>query len=328
VPVRLPLTLVQLLVAWLLLTSLGHRGDPWPVVGAAVLAFLAYLAGRAVPEPARPWVAGLVGAASLAAVLLGDGPLDFVLSGPLGYANANAALAVQGGAALALVGTAGPAWRRVAGILGAVAAVVLALLIGAAAAVVGGVLVLLAVAAPAPTARRVSVLLSVGTLVGASVLPFVVGAVGADDAVRRALTERRVQLWSDGVAALPDHLLLGVGARDFPTVSPTAAHDSDTREAHAELLQRAVENGLPGLLLEAGVVAAVALDLARRAWPATGGAAPAVGLAALAALWANAGVDWVLAFPAVVAAGGVVVGLGAGRLGRRRGSSKRPISPT
>ena len=127
--------------------------------------------------------------------------------------------------------------------------------------------------------------------------------------------------------ALAEEPLLGVGSRAFSTVSPTAAGDSDTREAHAELLQRAVENGAPGVLLEVLAVSVVAGALARRAWrrnatdrPRTGAMsddrAALVGLAALSALWANAGVDWVLAFPVVVAACSVVTGLASSTLRR------------
>ena len=325
--VRLPFVLVALLVGWLLLTSVGSRGEPWPVAGAVTLALVAYLLGRAVPLTVRPWAATAVGLLGLGAVLLGDGALDFVLSGPLGYANANAALAVQAGAAFALAASARPRALRAVGAAGALASLVVCLLIGAVAASAGAVLVLAAMSLPGLTGRRVSAVLSLAGMVAASLLPFMVGAIGGSEAVARALTERRVDLWSDGVDALTEEPLLGVGSRAFSTVSPTAAGDSDTREAHAELLQRAVENGAPGVLLEVLAVSVVAGALARRAWrrnatdrPQTGAMsddrAALVGLAALSALWANAGVDWVLAFPVVVAACSVVTGLASSTLRR------------
>ncbi len=334
---RLPLALAELLLGWVLLTSVGQHGDPWPVAGAIAVGTVAYLVGRGVPGPARPWVAGALGVGALAWVLTGSGPLGDVLGGPLGYANANAALAAQAGVALGLVGAAQDRRARWGALAGVVVALVVTALIGAVAATAGVVLVAVAVAAPGRVGLRVSVLLSAVVLAGASVLPFVVGAIGIDDLGVDVLTGRRVDLWTDGVDALPDRPVLGAGAREFPSVSPTAAGDSDTREAHAELLQRGVENGVPGLLLEAGVVLALAVGLGRRAWAGTGKTSPrtaAVGLAGLAALWANAGVDYVLAFPSVLALGCALSGLASdqphwGRfVPRRTASSERRSSPT
>ena len=336
---RAALALPELLVGWVLITSVGEQGHPWPVVGAVTLAAGAYVVGHAVPGAARPWAAAALGAVSLAAVLLGSGPLGDVLAGPLGYANANAALATQAGAALGLLAAARPAWARAVAALGVIAALVTTVLIGAAAASAGVVLLLIAVVAPGRTGLRMSAVLSCVALASASLLPFVVGAVGIGDRGVAALTERRVDLWTDGVDAIPDAPVLGAGAREFATVSPTAAGDSDTREAHAELLQRTVENGLPGGLLEAGAVVVLVVSLLRRVWAGRAGRAAVVCLAALAALWANAGVDYVLAFPAVLGVGFAVVGLASEpprwrRAGprhsgsRHRASSKRRSSGT
>jgi O-antigen ligase len=156
----------------------------------------------------------------------------------------------------------------------------------------------------------------------ASALSFTVGTIGGGG-VERAVSERRVALWTDGVEALAADPWLGSGPRAFRSVSPTAAGDSDTREAHAELLQRAVESGVPGLILEVAALVVLAATLARRAWrndhPQDARVA-AVGLAGVCALWANAGVDWVLAFPAVIGLGTVVAGMA---YPRHRGMTKR-----
>jgi O-antigen ligase len=310
---RLPLALLGLLGAWVLITNVGRPGDPWPVVGALAVAAGALVAGFLLPDPARWAVGTALGVAAMAWVLAAEGPLDGPLSQPLGYANANAALVVQGAAVIAVAAASSRrTWLGWLGIAGACAAVVLCLVIGAAAATAGALLVLMALVLPGMLGRRVAVLVAVSVLAASSALAFVVGAVGGGGAVERAVSERRVALWTDGVDAVRDSPWLGAGAREFPSVSPTAAQDADTREAHAELLQRATENGLPGLGLEAAALAVVVAVLAVNAWrdrDARDGRLAAVGLAGVCALWANAGVDWILAFPAVVALGGLVAGM-------------------
>ncbi|MGH8892861.1 MAG: O-antigen ligase family protein [Actinomycetes bacterium] len=315
-----PLFLIALLICWLLMTSTDGRGDPWPVVGAAAVAAVAFVLGQLVPGPVRPWVAVAIGAVAMGAVLLGDGPLDFVTSGPLGYANANAALAAQATAAFGVAATGGLRSLRLVALAGAAAGLVTCALIGAVAAAAGAVLVLVALGATSmrsDRAQQASIALSLAVVVGASALSFVVGALGASPDVARLVSERRVSLWTDGVTALREDPVVGAGARGFPSVSPTAAGDPDTREAHAELLQRSAENGLIGVGLEGAAVASVFVGLARRR-----DAVATVGVAGMAALWANAGVDWVLAFPSVLGTGCLVVGLaapqGAVRRARRR----------
>lgn len=315
VPFWVPLALAGLLAGWLLLDRRG--GDPWPVVGALAVASATFLAGRLVPPAGVPWVALAAGAGYLGAVLLGSGPLDGTQSGPLGYANANAALAVQGGAACAVAVAA--ARHRILVLLGwaaVLASAVLTLLMGAYAATAGAVLVAAVLLARARPWRGAAVGLCLAALVAASGLAFVVGWLGAPAPVEQAVTVRRVQLWVDGVAAIGDRPWRGVGAREFRAASPTAAGDADTREAHAELLQRTVENGVVGGVLEAAAIAAVVVGLTRRSGPES-----VVGLAGLAAVWANAGVDYVLAFPAVVAPAFLLAGLAWPRAAGQKSST-------
>jgi O-antigen ligase len=310
---RLPLALLGLLGAWVLITGAGRPDDHWPVVGAVAVAAGGLVAGFLLPHPARWAVGTALGVAAMAWVLAAAGRLDEPLSQPLGYANANAALVVQGAAAFAVAAASTRRrWLAPVGIAGPCAAVVLCLVIGATAATAGALLVLVALVLPGVLGRRVAVVVAVSVLGAASALAFVVGAVGGGEVLERAVSERRVALWTDGVDAVRDHPWLGAGAREFPSVSPTAAQDADTREAHAELLQRAAENGLPGFGLEAAAVAVVVATLALAAWrgkDARDGRLGAVGLAGVCALWANAGVDWILAFPPVVALGGLVAGM-------------------
>lgn len=314
-----------LLCAWALASNAGGRGDPWPLVGAAVLALTFNLIGRALPRRTGLWAGLAVGSGALGAVLLAPGSLSDPSAGPLGYANANAALVVQGAAAFAVVGRSGPRWLRLPSGLAVIACFLVCLRIQAVAATAGCALVLaVMIAAGSPTRRRAAVALTAFVGVTASLGPFAVGAGLLDDRAGQVLSERRVHLWQDGVEALSENLILGVGTRDFPTVSP-AATDEDTREAHAEFLQRAVENGLPGLTLEAAAVLAVAAGLIRRATPPA-----ACACAGWTALWVNAGVDWVLSFPAVLGVGALVSGLGYSEQwgSRIRTARRRPSAAT
>lgn len=299
----------ELLAAWVLVSSIGGRGDPWPVVGVIAMAICCHLAGRFVPRPVVPWAALGLGVGIIGAVLVGSGTLADPLAGPLGYANANAALVVQGAAALAVAGWAGPAWLRLPTGVGVVGCLLVCLQVGAVAATVSCAVVLVVMlAVESEGGRRSAVALSVALLVAGSALAFVAGLGVLDGTIGDTFSQRRVTLWQQGVEAIGDRPLLGAGARDFREVSTAAARDADTREAHSEFVQRAAESGFPGLLLELAAVVVVAVALVRRGTPAA-----ACALAGWAALWANAGVDWVLAFPAVVAAGALLSGLGLGR---------------
>lgn len=299
----------ELLIAWVLVSSVDGRGDPWPVVGVIAVGLVAYAAARLVPAALVAWAALGLGIAILVAVLLGGRALSDPLAGPLGYSNANAALMVQGAAAFAVAGWAGPAWLRLPTGVSIVGCLLLCLQVGAEAATVGCAVVLVVMlASESEPGRQASVALAVVLGLAGTIVAFVVGAGVLDGAAADTFSERRVSLWSEGVDAIAERPILGVGARSFTAASPTAAKDPDTREAHSELVQRGAESGLPGLLLELAAGVAVAVALIRRSTPAA-----VCALAGWAALWANAGVDWVLAFPAVVGAAALVCGLGSAR---------------
>ena len=332
--IRVPLALAELLIGWLLLTSVGGRGDPWPVVGMVAIGVAAYLVAHLVPRRARPWVAGALGLTVLAVVLAAAGSLGDPLGGPLGYANANAALAAQAAGALAILGSASARPALLAGAAGVAVALAVTLAIGAFAASAAVALIAAALLAPSGRTRRIVTIITLGVAAAATALAFLTGISGGAGPGAEALSERRVNLWVDGVAALDEEPLLGAGSREFAAVSATAAGDADTREAHAEILQRAVENGAPGALLELAAVVIVLAGLTRQVWTSASRAA-AVSVAAFAGLWANAGVDYVLSFPAVVALGCAVAGLGTSPFGwqrlLRRGrtaSADRLSSPT
>lgn len=312
---------VGLLMLWVLVSGLDGRGDPWPVVGALAIAAACHTAARLVPRRLVAGFALAIGAGSVMTVLLDPHALSDPVAGPLGYSNANAALVVQGAAALAVAAWAGPAWMRLPCGVAVVGCLLVCLQIEAVAATTGcAVILVVMLMAESDGGRRIAVALAVAFGVGGSAVAFLAGSGVFAQQAAGTFSERRVALWTEGVAAIGDRPFLGAGARDFTEVSPTAAADADTREAHAELVQRGAENGLPGLVLEAGAALSVAFALIRRATPAA-----ACGLAGWAVLWANAGVDWVLGFPAVVALAAVVSGLGLvreapawGRRGPRR----------
>lgn len=297
---------VGLLIVWVLVTGADGRGDPWLVVGALALAAGCHTAARLVPRRLVAGFALAIGAGSVMTVLLDPHALSDPQAGPLGYANANAALVVQGAAALALAAWAGPAWMRLPCGVAVVGCLLLCLQIEAVAATTGcAVILVVMLLIESEGGRRIAVALAVAFGVGGSAVAFLAGGGVFAQQAAGMFTERRVALWTEAVDAIGDRPFTGAGARDFTDVSPTAAENEDTREAHAELLQRGAENGLPGLALELGAAIAVAIALIRQATPVA-----TCGLAGWAALWANAGVDWVLGFPAVVAVAAVVSGLG------------------
>ena len=315
---------VGLLMLWVLVSGLDGRGDPWPVVGALAIAAACHTAARLVPRRLVAGFALAIGAGSVTTVLLDPHALRDPLAGPLGYANANAALVVQGAAALAVAAWAGPAWMRLPCGVAVVGCLLVCLQIEAVAATTGCAVILVALLlAESDSGRRVTVALAVALGVAGSALAFLAGSGVLAPQVAATFTERRVALWSEGVDAIGDRPFTGAGARNFTQISPTAAADADTREAHAELVQRGAENGLPGLILELGAAVTVALALIRRANPVA-----ACGLSGWTALWANAGVDWVLGFAPVVALAAVVSGLGLAREAPTLGFAASGKKPT
>ena len=228
-----------------------------------------------------------------------------------GYLNADAAWAVQGLAAAALVVVA--ARRTGSRVLGVVLMAALGLqplLTGSWAAVLGGVLVAAAALVALP-ARRVA---AAGLAALVAVVGVTAGLAVAHDAnpdltdpAARVLTERRLDLWADAVGLAADHPVTGVGAGRFEEESATARASRDTKPAHSTWLEAAAETGLPGGLL------LVALAL----WPlaAVGtGRAAAVGAAAWTAFCLHASVDYVT---------------DTGRRRRARRAGRRPgVAPT
>lgn len=286
-------------------------------LGAAALALGVALARLRTWLPAAVLALGVLVLVALAPAPFGGGPLG----GPLGYANADAALYVQLSAALLVTACllAGPS-RVVLAVLAA-APVLLTALLGDRAAAGSGVLLLvggwLLLAAPTGRLRRFALVAA-----GAAVLAAALFAPLVATAALRPPTvdSRRLALWHDGLHMVESAPVLGHGARSFPVTSPTARSDADTRETHAEALQVAAEGGLPAAVLLVGAALMLVAALA-----ASGTVTAAVAALGFGVLCLQSGIDYVLHFPAVVAAGALVVGTGLGA--SRRAATPRTPAP-
>ena len=241
----------------------------------------------------------------LVAVLWTSGPAK----GPLAYANANAALAVQ------LIGLCGLAMTRTAGRVRAIAA--LSLTVALAAVGANSSKAGLAVAVPMafvvalvvwrPVRRRLTVFVA---LVGAGAT-IVAAAVAVATLAQRpvwpsrtlqALDPARQTLWRDALTLWQAHPVIGAGPGTYERVS-TLGGDPDTAAAHSSVLQVGAETGWVGVTLLALIVGG-GLLWACRATPS----AAVIGAATWTALVVHSLADHLLDFPAVVLAAGVVLG--------------------
>ena len=300
--------------AWVGISSLATGASVSGPLLLVVPAVAAYVVGRLV-GPWRTPAAALLAVVVLATLVIGADRVPRHRPGAqvletdvFGYLNADAAWAVQGlaAAALVVVGTrrTGP---RVLGVVLMGGLGLQPLLTGSWAAVLGGVLVagvLLGV-----PGRRVAAAGLAATVAGVGLTAVLAVAHDADpdltDPAARVLTERRLDLWSDAVDLAAEHPVTGVGSGRFEEESATARASRDTKPAHSTWLEAAAETGVPGALL----LLALAL------WPlaAVGtGRAAAVGAAAWTALCLHASIDYVTDTVGVVVLAALVVGLASG----------------
>lgn len=238
--------------------------------------------------------------------------------GPTGYANANAALAVQFVAicGLALLSTAR---ERRRGVLVALALGVVAVALNrstAGTAVALPVFTVVALAVWLRPARRwwTAMSVAVGALAvgfagwvilrAAESTPFPEWAVRAFDPVRERLWQDAAQLWSE-------RPLTGSGFGSFAERTVFSL-DPDTMAAHSSILQVGAETGWVGVTLLAAMVLAAMLWAARGSTPHA-----VIAVAAVAALLVHSMADHLLEFGSVVLAVGIVIGW-AGATGRRR----------
>lgn len=313
---RIGLVLVVIWIVWSATTSLLNGRLLSPLSTYAVAPFMLVIGvalGRRAAEAAREVQvdAALVLGTSVFFLweLLRGGPEG----GPLGYANANAALAVQLLAltGLAAVTSARGRQLRVVALVG-MTAVILDIASRAGMAVALPVLVAGVLALTLPMRHR-------GWSIAAALTGLVAVTAAAGGNIRlatmsswpqwanAAFDPARRALWSDAVVLWQQHRMVGAGPGAFQDFSPLAS-DPDTDTAHSSLLQVTAETGLIGVvlfvaLLVWGYVIATQ-GQARRA---------VIGITAWSALAIHSFVDHLLEFPLVVLAAGLVLGWAGSR---------------
>lgn len=275
-----------------------------------VLALVAasYVGGWLLSDQAG-LVAPLMGTGIIATVMATGGLMDTSpLAPPLGYANANAALAVAATALLlAGVNRCPPALATTFWVLASLTTV-WTLFIGSAAGAVGCVLVLLAASLQARlSARRAAVTAAI--LIASGIAVSALLSLVQPETVAKALSATRMRLWSEALTTIGEHPLFGLGPGSFVDQNVTGG-DADTVSAHSLWWETGAELGIPGLLL---ALACTGLVLARLARSSSSTAV--VGCALIAAFGLQASIDYVADFTVLVA----VVSLSAGLLASRDG---------
>ena len=317
----LGVALTVLFGAWIVLSSVVEGGSPGPMLSLIAVSAGGYLAGRLMNR--RPWMsaatATVVTATIVVAVIVNPDALTRdPQAGPLGYANANAALYVQ---AAALSGVAGASASRIPVRLTfalltlglCVLPFVVGSVAGAVTAAVVGLATLAAIVRPSPHLTRVALAVGAAALVASVAVTAAAGArhenaMAGSDPLARALGDRRLALWSDALELAAKSPVTGVGPGGFSTSSATARADPDTREAHSLVLSQAAETGLPG----AAAVLALGLWALLRMGRSAAGYAPGamVAVAGWTGLGLHASVDYVAHYPWVVGLAALVAGLG------------------
>jgi O-antigen ligase len=281
-----------------------------PPTSPYVLAPLFVVAGIVAGRLVAPYASGrrttlwLLVAVSvfLAGVVFTPGPAKQ----PLGYANANAAVAVQllALSGLALLGARGADRLLLAmASLGALLVIVANRSVAGLAVVVPLALAILLVVWRPPRHRWWAVVLSTSTLMaGSAAVLALAGRAQWPPRVLQGLDSARKQLWNDALALWRAHPLTGGGPGSFRDASPLAV-DPDTSTAHSSLLQVGSETGVIGVVLLALLVV-TGLVVACRGVPA----AAVVGVAGWTALWVHSLADHLLEFAVVAVAAGMVLG--------------------
>ena len=285
------------------------------VIGCGV----ALVAGRRIAR-GTPWLIPALAVGALTVALLVDVPGTFgsrPLAGPLGYANAKAALYAQASVA-ALMLALGRSGFRAGRWTGWIAAIVFAVVpLGtrsmAATLGIAGLAALLLV----PRRWYGIAVLCCGMSFLVILSATMIVAAEDDNRVASVLDERRLVLWGDAWAMMAGHPVRGVGAGGFAETSLTSASDGDARWVHNEFLELGAEYGLPALVLTTGLVLWVLWELAVRAF--RGERTAVLGAGAVTMMAAHACVDYIGHFAAVPLLGALLVGAA---LGSRRESRK------
>jgi hypothetical protein len=257
------------------------------------------------------------------AVVTGDDALTkWGLAGPLGYGNADGALALL--AAIAAGMTAANSrrwWVRGPAVLFAVVATVTAGLDGSRAATIGGVIVsvVTVVAVLRPFPRVAVVVAAVATTLALGLTIWLGLAYSSkpahpdriDRAVARTFSYNRALLWHDAEQLTADHAGFGVGPERFQRTSQVALSDpSELRWADSLLLQQSAELGVTGGALSAALVGWCFLALGRAC---RSGAVVTVAAVGLATLLAQAYEDYTFHFAAITVAAAGLLGAATSR---------------
>ncbi|MFN2540328.1 MAG: O-antigen ligase family protein, partial [Mycobacteriales bacterium] len=335
------LLLLVLSLSWSELSA-AHRPGSHPSNQTALLlgGVACLLAGRMLASLSLLVTPVVIGVLAGSAVLLGHDALQSdPLAGPLGYGNADGALAAQSCAALCLAAVTARVRAVRAGLLAAAGGMlaVTALTGSKSATALAALCITVTVTAllrplSARNGRRLAA--AAAALLGLAVtVTVVLGATydGTDDsstearAVEATLTSRRPAFWHEALEQARQHPLLGVGPDLFQRVSPMALADPlDDRWAHSGYLQQAAETGVPGgvLAVALGMWGFVMLSRSPRS-----GSVIAVGAAGLASLTIQAAQDYTLHFAAVPLVAAALLGVATAVAPSRRLLPPRPGRP-
>jgi O-antigen ligase len=235
-----------------------------------------------------------------------------VLLGGVGYANAEGAFVVQTLALAWAILLRDPdrRWRAMVTTAAIIGGLVLLTTRSAAGLATLAIVTVAAIVSRAAVDRPQRLLAVFGglLLLAAAVLAqLAMVRFGAPSLVAAALSQRRLDLWTDAVALVREQPLLGHGPGTFGLLSPTAFANPDTRPAHSVLLETAAELGAVGVVL---LVAVVTWGYARLVTSPS--RAALVGVAAWTAFWLHALVDYVADYAAVTVMVGLVLGYAVG----------------
>jgi O-Antigen ligase len=291
------LCLLVAAIVWTITTAMINGSGPW---GHVLM-----LAGIACSFVIGRWSASWWPSASpiVVAALIAMVSVQLSTRSVLGYANADAALVVQGMAAACLASARLPrrpwGWLAIAG----AAALMVPVFATESAAAIGAAAVVLVVGLAAPRIAN-RWIVAVSCLLP---LPLVLLTVLAGHDKTIDFTDhRRRALWSDALELMADSPWTGVGPNRFAMESATALSDTDARWAHSLPLEQAAEQGLPGLVLLALLLGWATVALYTAPSPA---AVAVVGAAAVMALGMQAAIDYIAEFPDVTLTCALLLGM-------------------
>ncbi|MFF7251238.1 O-antigen ligase family protein [Embleya sp. NPDC008237] len=298
---------------WALVAAANRAGEPAAFLFALSAVVGGYVLGRLLGARSALLPPAVVAGAVAGMLMLWPGALSGdATAPPLHYGNANGALVAQAVGAACLAALVAASDRRRGEILLLAGLLVLAAFATRSVAAAVGALVVLPAGLLSAAVRRKGtvVLVSAVCVVGVGLGTVVLGALGTrtgglEGAAEAGLTERRVQLWGDGVHLTKRHPLRGTGPGMFVTNSPTASSDADVHSAHSLWLRQGAEQGLPGALCLVALVGWVYVRLWRSPQPV---AVVVVGSATFTAFVAQASIDYVAEFPVVLVAVGLLTG--------------------